>query len=98
MNKAVIMICRGALNVDQKIEFNFIDDEDFKISLLKRLGNISTSKSLEDKRKVVKEIIYKNKDIRTLEKEIYLQSDWNIKIKLYMKEVLWNDYSRWRIR
>lgn len=86
MNRAVVMIYRGSLSIDKKVEFYFNDDEDFKKELLKRLGNVSVSNNLEKKRLKVKQVIYDNKNISELDQEIRVNTDWKIKIYLYLKE------------
>lgn len=85
MNRAVVMIYRGNLSIDKKEEFYFKDDEDFKAQLLKRLGNVSVSNNLEKKRLKVKQVIYDNKKISELQKEIRVNTDWKIGIYLYIK-------------
>lgn len=94
MNRAVVMIYRGSLSIDKKAEFYFNDDEDFKKELLKRLGNVSVSNNLEKKRLKVKQVIYDNKNISDLDQEIRVNTDWKIKIYLYLKEwVKWRSIS-----
>lgn len=80
MKQATVVVFRGILGGEKELIFNFSELEDFKQSLLKRLGNVSVSGQLEKERTKVKEVIYNNESISSLEDEIRHETNWNIKI------------------